>query len=46
MYFSLRTLVVENGVTIALDLLVSADGKHKIVDYIEISYKPATTPKR
>jgi hypothetical protein len=39
-------LVVENGDTIALDLLVSADGKQKIVDYIKISYKSATKPKR
>jgi hypothetical protein len=39
-------IVVANGDTIALDLLVSADGKQKIVDYIEISYKSGTTPKR
>jgi hypothetical protein len=39
-------LVVGNGDTIALDLLVSADGKRKIVDYIEISYKSRTDPKR
>jgi len=38
-------VVVENGDTIALDLLVSPDGKQKIVDYLEISYKPATSPK-
>lgn len=39
-------LIVQNGDTIALDLLVSADGKLRIVDYIEISYKPAPNPKR
>jgi len=38
-------VIVENGDTIALDLLVSPDGKQKIVDYLEISYKPATNPK-
>jgi hypothetical protein len=39
-------LVVENGDTVALDLLVSADGKQKIVDYIEVSYKSAMKPQR
>jgi len=38
-------LIVENGDTIALDLLVRADGKQKIVDYIEISYKSLGSPK-
>lgn len=38
-------VVVENGDTIALDLLVSPDGKQKIVDYLEISYKPAANAK-
>ena len=33
------SLVVANGDTITLDLLVSVDGKQKIVDYIQISYK-------
>jgi hypothetical protein len=39
-------IIVGNGDTIALDLLVSADGKQKIVDYIEISYKTPSNPKR
>jgi hypothetical protein len=38
-------VVVENGDTIALDLLVSPDGKRKIVDYLEISYKSAANSK-
>ena len=37
---------VKNGDTVALDLLVSADGKQKIVEYIEISYKSLGSPKR
>lgn len=37
--------VVESGDTIALDMLVSADGKQKIVDYIELSNKPSTGPE-
>lgn len=35
---------VENGDTVALDLLVSADGKQKIVDYIELLSKPPAHP--
>jgi len=38
-------VVVESGDTIALDLLVSPDGKQKIVDYLEISRKPAINLK-
>lgn len=38
-------MIVEKGDTIALDLLVSSDGKQKIVDYIEMSYKPLGSPK-
>jgi len=36
--------IVENGDTIVLDLLVRADGKQKIVEYIEISYKSLGRP--
>jgi len=34
--------VIENGDTIALDLLVSPDGQQKVVDYLQISSTPAT----
>src|SRR5260370_9445490 len=34
--------VIENGDTIALDLLVSPDGQQKVVDYLQISSTTAT----
>jgi hypothetical protein len=38
--------VVDNGDTIALDLLVSPDGQQKVVDYLQISSTTATTTAR
>lgn len=37
--------VVHSGDTVALDLMVSPDGQHKIVDYLQFVMRPETPPE-